>query len=100
MGDRKRQISEKIQAFNKGLSELLDVLNDIASGNDGEQSFIDNDGNKIKLGIELLDNKGILNLDIEQKDSNLYLSLVEPVSEQTLRELKGKGLTNVFCEKK
>ncbi len=76
------------------------MLNDIASGNDGEQSFVDDDGNKIKLGIELLNNKGILNLDIEQKDSNLYLSLVEPVSKQTLKELKDKGLTNVFCEKK
>lgn len=95
------ELSEKRKALNKSLSELIGLLDEVASGADDGFTFTDNDGNKIKLGFDVSNDKnnGILNLDIKQNGSDIFISLVEPI-EQMQKELKGGNILNVPRKKK
>ena len=92
-------LSEKRKALNKSLSELVNIQDDIATNGGGSDTFTDSDGNEIRLEIDTAEDQGIINLDLRQRDSNIYISITEPVK-QMQKELRGGNLFNVYCKKK
>jgi len=99
MNCNEKTLSEKRKTLNKSLSELIDVLNDIATNGGGSDTFTDSDGNEIRLEIDVAEDQGIINLDLRQQYSNIFITVSEP-AERMLKELKDGGLLNVSSKKK
>lgn len=87
MNYRKSQVSEKREMFVKGLNALLDILSDIADGND-DVDFVDDEGNAIKLGMTVKDGCVVADLKVESKGSIIEVNAGKLLDDVTKRELK------------
>ena len=99
MSYNKALLSEKRKQFIKSLSEVIDVLNDVATNGGGSDTFTDSNGNEIRLGIDIQNGKAIINLDLRQQDSNISIEIAEPY-EKMIKELEKGHFLNVCCKKK
>ena len=97
-GSKKALVSEKCRALRKSLSELLDIINEVESGND-DIPFVDNEGNELRLGINVENKKAMISLNLRQQDSNISIEITEPY-EKMIKELEKGHFLNVCCKKK
>lgn len=96
-GSKKSLVSEKCRALKKSLSELLDIINEVESGND-DIPFVDNEGNELRLGIDVEGRMAMINLNLRQKDSNISIQITKPY-EKMVKELE-EGYFLDVCRKK
>ena len=91
MNYSKKEVSEKVTAINKslnkGLLDLLDVLEDIATNGGGDDTFTDEDGNEIRLQFSNKDGNIQVKIGIRQQYSNISVSVDKP-EEKMLQDVK------------
>lgn len=76
-------LSKNRAVFEKSLSNLIDILDDIPEGGDNS-TFTDSDGNEIRLSLDFKEDKGIVNIDIFKKNKET-IHIIKTIPAKNLR---------------